>query len=548
MRIGLNIFRRNVYSSKVFKVANSEALGASLSPSEEEVRIIDDLPFFRKCSLRPESGGTKSRKAYLDRKLPKVRKLFRNEQNPAFLSYDLPKELPNPYLDAQARAKINPVNGTTEYAGTARLSVTKLLTKRWCELREAYDIYSQVPIYEHGQVSVGRREHQRLEDEAHVTPSNAEILKEELTAEIPQDAVHTLAENWFQTIIRLLALFQTGQAREILCHGYLSSKDCALDGNVAEEDAVLVSGIIDHLLLKRRNTAELKPTSLLAGNCSEHDLQRIVHDLNAAVRNSNEELEIIVSDVKTRSSRTIPQQTSVVKASKIQVMYYRYFLEELSKDVAQTYERLLMNARKRGIDLDAPINAAKLVVLMETSPVIARDMQRLQKGFPIGFAPFDDFHESSMTSRCEYDLESFQGVIENADTHERYYEYFTKWKTPLTLRYFAARLAQMYNHVGPLLSKNLMIEYYSGSTNFHSISFEYDPEDIKHHSTQSALFWFGKRKIEPIKPTVRNMLTYCKYCDYEQICLWRKQGSDMCKGLGKELQALHPNESVVQTN
>ncbi|CEP61935.1 Exo5p LALA0_S04e03994g [Lachancea lanzarotensis] len=546
--IGLHVIRRSIHSPKVSKLADSVTLSGNLIPSEEELQILDDLPFFRHCSSKPDSSVSKSRKAYLDRKLPKVRKLFKDEENSAFLSYHLPEKLKNPYLDAQARAKIDPVSGKLEFAGTPRLSVTKLLTKRWCELRETYDIYSQIPIYEHGQVAVGRREHQRLEDEAHVIPSSVELLKEELGTEVPQDATHTLAESWFQTMIRLLALFQTGQAREILCHGYLSSRDCQLDGDVTEEDAVLVSGIIDHLVLKRRNAKDPTPTPLLSDDVSGKDIKTILQSLNGTIQRSGNDLEVIVSDVKTRSTKTIPQQSSVVNASKIQVMYYRYFLEGLSTEASRTYERLLMNARKRGIDVDAPINPAKLVVLMETSSVIAHDMKRLQNGSPIGFAPFDEFYGDIKSPKYEYNLESFRSVIKKADTHERYSDLFVKWATPLTLRYFAARLAQMYTNVGPFLSKNLMIEYYSGNANFHRMAFEYKLEDIKHHSTQSALFWFGKRNIEPIKPTVRNMLTYCNYCDYEQICLWRKQGTDLCKGLGQELETLHMNEDVIQVN
>ncbi|SCV03174.1 LAME_0H08306g1_1 [Lachancea meyersii CBS 8951] len=548
MRVNFLItFRRGVHlpSSRLAGPAISNKCSAL---TDEELKIIDDLPLFRQIPIKPSSHVTKARRAYLDRKLPRVRKLFRSEQEPAFLSYHLPGSLPNPYWDAHARAKKDPVTGEIEYSGNARLSVTKLLTKRWCELRDTYDIYSQIPIFEHGQVSVGRREHQRLEDETHATLENAETLRAELGDEIPDDPFHTLAENWYQTTIRLLALFQTGQAREVLCHGYLSSKDCQiLQGDVTDEGDVLVSGIIDHLVLKKKISRGLKPTPLmlnLTDGYSSYDMKAVLQGLSASIQEAGKNLEIVVSDVKTRPMKTIPQQQSVVYASKIQVMYYRFFLENLSLDSSRTYQKLLINAQRRGFDLDAPINPAKLLFFIETNPVITQDLRRLRDGTPIGFAPYDTYNEAHDAPKQEYNWE----IIKNAQLQQQYAEFFCNWTTPVTLRYFATRLAQMYTTLGPLLSKNLMIEYYSGNTNFHNISFEYDSDELEQHGTQSALFWFGKRNIEPIKPTVRSILTYCKHCDYESVCLWKKQGTEMCKGLGGELKRLHQEANVVKTD
>ncbi|SCU95134.1 LANO_0E09406g1_1 [Lachancea nothofagi CBS 11611] len=552
MRFGpLATARRFIQIPRISRLTGLNIPDERLAPTKEELDIIDQLPFFQKEFKPTNRSITKAKRAYLDKKLPIVRQLFPNPQDEDYLSYKIPENLPNPFLDAYARATTNPVTGTVEYDGTPRLSVTKLLTKRWCELRETYDIYSQVPIFEHGRISRGRREHQKLEDDVHLPLQSVEEFKAEFEIDIPDDAFHTLVEDWFQTMTRLLTLFQKGQAREILCHGYLSSKACRLlDGSVKDEEDVLISGIIDHLILKKRDAATLSPTPLKLNlsSAASYDLRQILEVLPQLVQDASQELEVIVSDVKTRSTKTIPQQQTVISASKTQVMYYRYFLENLSSNADRTYQKLLINAGRRGFDVDAPINPAKVIYLMEVDSVIEQDMLRLQSGVPIGFAPFDSYIESCDT-QMQYTLEDFDDLIQDLRTRQKYGHLFTKWTTPVTLRYFAARLAQMYTNLSPLLSTNLMVEYYSGDVNFHNILFKYDPKELERESVDSAMFWFGKRNIEPIKPTLRNFLTYCKYCDYESVCLWKKEGKDACRSLGDDLtdldQKVEGNDSTT---
>ncbi|CUS24441.1 LAQU0S16e01772g1_1 [Lachancea quebecensis] len=536
----LSLLTRNVHLPNKITY-NPVKSNGSLTPTDEELEIINALPPFQQGSQLLNQSVTKAKRSYLETKLPKVQKLFKSSSDPAYLAYDFPPGLSNPYVDAHARPVIDPVTGDTKYRGTPRLSVTKLLTKRWCELRETYDIYSRIPIFEHNQVKQGRREHQRLEEEVHAPLVNIEEFEANFEVDIPDDPFHSLVEDWYLSIVRLVTLFQKGHAREILCHGYLGSQTGNfVRGTARDDDDVLVSGIIDHLILKQRNVEKPIPSSLnqTLSESIDVDLAQLLNSLPYLVERARKDFEIVVSDVKTRSTKTIPRQQTVVEASKMQVMYYRFLLEDLGKDAATTYQNLLINAQRRGFNVDQPINPAKIINLLEIDPMIRSDMERLQKGEPLGFKPFDN-EAQLYTSHPTYNLEELDEKITDLRTRQKYEALFTKWSTPVTLRYFAARLALMYANLGPLLSQNLMIEYYCDNFNFHNVLFTFDAKELERQSYDSARFWFGKRAIEPIKPNMKNLQTYCKYCDYESVCLWRKEGRQTCKSLGQELVRLH---------
>lgn len=500
--------------------------------SSKELDAISNLPILKEAQVETHKRGiTKKRQAYLDQKIPKVRLQFGGDlRYPDFISHILPKHVASPF-EAAENADENVVS---------RLSVTKLLTKSWCELRHAYDVYAEVPIFEGRPVVEGKEEHQRLEDTTHPLAEEQQAFEKDFEVEIPQDQFHTMAETWFETLVKMVNIFTDGEAREVLCHGYLNSQSCRLvEGSIAGNEDILVSGVIDHLLLNSKTCgtfSRLVPVRLentvVSKNCE--DLALLLDQLENAKVSLKNQFEIIVSDVKTRFMRKIPNQTSVLKATKLQVMYYRYFLEELGRDPSITYSKLLTNAERRGFDINRFVDPSKVLSMMATDDLIRLDMCRLKNGEPIGFKPFDNSDLGAAGSGI-YDMSEYHNMITDARVIERYGDFFETWAKPVTLKYFAARLAQMYHHLAPLLSDRLMVEYYYNGDNFHNILFDYDPETLKSNCFDSAQFWFGKREIEPIKPNLKNFLTYCKYCDYESVCSWKKGGNDMCRQLGADL-------------
>lgn len=501
--------------------------------TDKEVKTIDRLPFFSQERLEQrKKRPTTKRQAYLDEKLPAVRLLFgENPDYPGFINHSLPSMMPIPFEATQ---------GTDEEIISNRLSVTKLLTKSWCELRHAYDIYSKVPKFEGRPILKGKKEHQRLEDQTHSLAEEQKAFEEDFEVIIPDDDFHKLAESWFASLVKMVNVFTDGEAREVLCHGYLNKKNCRLvEGPIDGEEDILISGIVDHLILKLRNvpvSSNVLPlrleNTIVNKNCD--DIALVFEQLQRATPNLRNQFEIIISDVKTRFMRKIPNQQSVLKATKLQVMYYRYFMGLLGQNPKDTYKKLLTNAERRGLDINRFIDPAKVLSMMAADDLIRMDMYRLKNGDSIGFEPFDQ-SELNISESAVYDMSDYHDMITDARVIEKYSDFFEPWAKPVTLRYFAARLAQMYHHLAPLLSNKLMVEYYYNGDNFHNIIFEFDPEMLKASSLDSSRFWFGKRDIEPISPNLKNFLTFCKYCDYESVCSWKRRGADMCRELGSDL-------------
>ncbi|GAV50154.1 hypothetical protein ZYGR_0U00100 [Zygosaccharomyces rouxii] len=506
-----------------------------LGLTEHELETIEKLPFFDQDRVNTRKRyPTTKRQAYLNEKLPAVKLLFGEDpQYPGFISHSLPSMMPIPFEATQ---------GTDEETIANRLSVTKLLTKSWCELRHAYDVYAKIPMFEGKPIIKGKEEHQRLEDETHSLAEEQRAFEKDFEVVIPDDDFHKLAESWFASLVKMVNLFTDGEAREVLCHGYLNKKKARLvEGPIIgdDDDDVLVSGIIDHLILKLRdvpvsnNVLPLRlENAIVSKNCE--DIAVVFDQLERAGPNLQNKFEIMVSDVKTRFMRKIPSQPSVLKASKLQVMYYRYFMEVLGQNPQETYNKLLINAQRRGFDVNRFIDPAKVLSMMATDDMIRMDMYRLKNGDAIGFEPFDD-SELNVSESATYDMSDYHDIITDARVIQKYSDFFEPWAKPVTLKYFAARLAQMYHHLRPLLSNKLMIEYYYNGDNFHNIIFEFDPKLLRESSSDSAKFWFGQRDIEPISRNLKNFLTFCKYCDYESVCSWKRGGNDMCKELGTDL-------------
>ncbi|CCK68065.1 Exo5p KNAG_0A03850 [Huiozyma naganishii CBS 8797] len=542
--------RRNLHCNKrVNEMTSLEHPKANQDLTDltlDEQKTIKELSFFKDKQLQQVVLSTKklnSKDNYILGKIGVVREIFgESTTHPGYLSYKLPDTKPNPYRDGLSKCTFSERQN--------RLSVTSLLTKSWCELRTAYDIYSQKPRFATSRIISGAKQHSTLESTIYKIDDDWLEFNQRLN--VP---TFKLLEGWSDTLHRLMTLFINGEAREVLCHGYMDSSDdngTFLSGEKIEywqrmfdsgrtespdtdpaSKFVLVSGIIDHLVLRSKRSENLIVNQkYLEGTA---DVMKVIEGLQAKVSTpqAQNDWEIVVGDVKTRNVYQVPTQSSVVKASKLQVMYYRFFLDILGQAADTTYYSLLINAQKRGLDVDAPINPLNALSLMVRHPFLIPDMNRLKHGVSINFEPFDICNEAD--NKVFYDLTPYKELL-TSDNSEHLREFCKKWEKPLTLRYFAARLSQFYNLMGGLLSDKLMIEYYCFGKNFHNIDFTYSHDNLCQHHASSSKFWFGKRPIEPIKPNLKNLVTYCKYCDYSSVCLWKREAEEACGQLGKDLQ------------
>ncbi|CAH02352.1 Exo5p [Kluyveromyces lactis] len=526
----------------------------SIKFNKDDLKAIDSalkLVTVKQTTSSSKLSRTRAKQEYIDRKLEVIRNIFPGEPDSEYVSMEPPNDLKNPYFDVYSKTVLDE-DGNIKFAGTERLSVTKLLTKRWCELNQMYDIYSRLPIFEHRQLKVGKVEHEKLEKAIHGVAPAVEDFMETYEWELAEDDTHQLADNWFQCIHRLLTLFSSGEAREILCHGYIDSRSCQLiEGQVKDDRDILISGIIDHVVLFHVNNNKPKSLEPALREKNGFDLLKIISFLGDTIPQA-EDLKIAVGDVKTRPRAIVPNHASVVRASKLQVMYYRFFLENLGKDPEIAYQKLILNATRRDINIDTPINISNLIYFMEIDPAIRPDLERIMLGEPIGFEPFDRYYQSELENgdedniampseigeANEYNLSQYADLTMEESTLEKYGTFYQKWANPPTLRYFAARLAQLYGTLLPLLSNDLMIEYYTGDYKFYTDKFQYDSALLKQECHSSSQFWFGKRSVEPIVPTKKNLVTFCKYCDFHDVCGWRANGNKMFKQLGPTLEEI----------
>jgi exonuclease V len=520
-----------------------------------------------------------------------------------YSNWHLNESYPLPLLSPISRTPFqfhSTFNVDQSYITSPRLSVTKLLTGRWCELREYYTIYSESEAINTAAMTSGVSFHLGLELQLHVPTDTTELITtlEHITSGrieeirscvdlISDPELHgvetarldkfedgcfgsikesNLAMDWTDLILsRIFSLFTTSEAREVLIHGYVDIQNGSFNATTDKFDFnikpskivpstnVLVSGVIDYLKLVNPTC----PTDLsLFQDINDFieyefrttingsriiDLSKFLQDVPYLLKDSG--FEIVTTDVKTRSFNRIPAQSSVLKAAKFQTFYYRKFLELLSQkeqSVDFAYSCLLENASNRGIDVDKPINYTTIVNLLRKFPnLLYRDFIKLANGEPIGFAPYDTFVEQSnfddyriQEFLVNYESDDSLSSLDNKPTQKIVHQLnsidsfdygklltsdlLKPWKTPPTLRYFAARGAQFYQLCAGIVGDETTVEYHNSKTGrcFHINTYKYSEDELDAQLNQACTFWNGSRDPEYVSD-----LNKCKYCAFNSKCL-----------------------------
>lgn len=475
-------------------------------------------------------------------------------------------------------------NENQSYISVPRLSVTKLLTDQWCELREYYNIYAGSPAVKSKQMSMGTNLHAGLEEDQYrfvdftsfvlfvgkIFLEKLLALREDLDikAEIlagESDALTTyslyeslllgntkeseMANEWLDKIVfRLYTLLLTSEAREVLVHGYLDMQkhtfiNIANENSNVAENLILVSGVVDYLKIFNRTDprdysffddvrSNLEVKYPEVDGTQFIDLTNFLEDLKLLICEHADQFTLKVADIKTRSWNRIPSQASVLRSSKLQVTYYRHLLGLLSGETTDgfnAYQMLIENAKRRGIDVDKPINLKfALLFLRRNYDLLYCDFKKLANGDPIGFDPYDDFMSENYNSQdLWYDFSLITDELTNVNELSKIdpdnFDYLKilspelskSWKYPLTLRYFAARASQLYQSCAPFLGDNLSIEYHNALTHkcFSKIDFKYDKESLDSSINNAVSFWNGSRN-----PSVVEDISKCKYCNFSSVC------------------------------
>ncbi|OBA23598.1 hypothetical protein METBIDRAFT_76582 [Metschnikowia bicuspidata var. bicuspidata NRRL YB-4993] len=406
------------------------------------------------------------------------------------------KNLPSPF-DYHSK-----INGDKSYVHQPRLSVSKLLTDAWCELRSFYEIYAGLPRTSPlPTMKTGTEYHARLELKAHpkrevvTLKTQIILLLSKLSPEVRNEHVRTrhgssFAQNWMeQTVYRSICASHTKVVRELFIHGFLDLKlGNLVTSQTKLRDGVLVNGIADIVRIDAFNAVEYINDAGLSSPLHESLVESLpdgstefsltpVLDLSVEIPKAKKFMTNLardnflhMRDVKTRKLNTVPNQVLAVNAAKLQCMYYAIFLHNLSRSAEFAYASCLENLKTRRIDPDEPISIALATeFLVVNFRVVALDCVRLAKGQHIGFQKFDeyahrllDYSLSHFVTEDEFRLLMKIHYGEELDISDfDLTPLFTNWKIPLTLRYVSARTGQAFNIYEAFEPSSVCVEYHN---------------------------------------------------------------------------------------
>ncbi|EGW34311.1 uncharacterized protein SPAPADRAFT_65461 [Spathaspora passalidarum NRRL Y-27907] len=470
-------------------------------------------------------------------------------------------------------------NSSKSYVNNPRLGVTRMLNSSWCELRQYYQIYAGSPTVEPTEaMQMGSEVHLNLEREIHpeVDVTTVEMLLKEnfkkirdrgiLTNEQSKMLNHLIftsegrkqVTDWADAIIgRLFTLLTTGEAREIMVHGYINFDQRVFVHDIEElprgqeNKKVLISGIVDHFILENKDLGKytyFKEHESLFDDFDEYlsfempefkneehkvDLNKFFESAREIVHKHKDKYNLILTDVKTRKSDFAPKQQSVLASAKLQTFYYRHMFELLSGNPEFGYYSLLANAQKKGFNIDEPLSIiAVFTILRSNYKLFFTDFMKLANGEPIGFAPYDSDVNSEpyefgkvfqMSDEFSWDTpkhDKFLQRMGELDTDVDYQEILVPllrtWKTAPTLRYLAARASQFYNLFHGIAIPKTKIEYTSTQTGkvFETRTYSYNYDELESSIEEGCSFWDGSRDPEP---TID--LSRCTYCQFKSKCV-----------------------------
>ncbi|ODV61593.1 Exo5p ASCRUDRAFT_75585 [Ascoidea rubescens DSM 1968] len=449
-----------------------------------------------------------------------------------------------------------------------RLSVTKILTNTFCEFKYIYEIYNKNAPEKSKAMFQGQKIHSILENS--IYPDKAELLNNfveryTIGSQLPlRKNVDIMGYQLFSNTIKFKDLFFIGESRENQIHGFINTNTLKIVGSHKpesrndsenENNDLLISGIIDHLILTKTNHKEIAKrmdfetnTKYLQGFNESLDLNKYSNDLNDFIEKFSEDsvqdaflkenFRIIVSDVKTRGIKRKPDHQNVIDGSKLQIQIYRSFLEILSDDVENSYWSIIKSLQKRNLDVDEPLSKEYMFIYLKEFPEYFSDMVRLSKGKKIGFEDFGGNitlnqkkpeikieTDTKETLRQENSSSTIFPIFKGED--EKMNDLLIDWKSPLTLRYLAYRLSQVLGIFKKFLSDELKIEYYSNKEfgqSFLHVNFNKLPKDELDKVIESNMeLILGKRNpdLNWIGKDMRKVEKYCKYCNFREKCGWR---------------------------
>lgn len=305
-----------------------------------------------------------------------------------------------------------------------------------------------------------------------------------------------------------------------------------------------------------------------AGTKPMIDLTRFIPEAQKILseyKESDNGLSLVISDVKTRSENTLPHFQSVIKGAKCQTYLYQKFFKVLTMDAEFTYHGLLENATRKKVDIDKPLSPIMVLQMLRLNPnLFYHDFIKLSRGKPIGFKPYDDEittnkvnkgiaalgiegfprDDKAMAPQQHYDEYRFDLLFQNANEfsftspstqsyldelekieskssnpfpYKHYMEPLLRtWQTPLTLRYLAARSAQLFNLFNNFVAESTTVEYHNALTQqvFEICQYFIQKQDLQLTIDVACDFWLGR-----VVPQFADSKLKCKSCEFKLKCI-----------------------------
>lgn len=349
------------------------------------------------------------------------------------------------------------------------------------------------------------------------------------------------------------------------------------DGVETLDNSVLVSAIVDlfkfgnhkdptdlTFVTEMQNMMDFEFGKDQAGLKPVIDLTKFIPETQKILTEYNRDgnLSLIISDVKTRSEDSLPPQKSVLNGARNQTFLYRKLFNGLTKNPQFTYRGLLENGVKRKLDIDKPLSPIMVLQMLRLNPhLFYNDFVKLSNGEPIGFEPFDEdvklnkLNKSISVLKIErytmdksvpphHDDFRFDLLFQNADEfsftspsnklylgeleqmesqsnqpfpYSHYMEPLLKtWQTPPTLRYLAARSAQLFHLFNNFTNDATTVEYHNAKTHeiFEICQYQYKEQEIQLELNLAFGFWFGK-----MLPKFADSKTKCRFCEFRLKCI-----------------------------
>lgn len=432
-----------------------------------------------------------------------------------------------------------------------RLSVTLLLVDRWCELRTYYGIYARYKPKSSSAMKRGTKVHEDLEILTHPNVDIDIILEQYKDISEEDEYAVEISKN----ISRLAYLFTAGSAREIKVHSLVNIKSkkfidnsneiCNLNNSgILDSDNIVVSGVIDGLCFENQ-------TKFFEENDNFNmSLNQQVTDFDSLLKfvEMNKESiykgNLVISDVKVRFNNVLPSQESVIQSAIKQVSIYQRILECLTVSQNVTLAIISNAAKRYNLDLDKEIHPiVALRIMLENNYFIDDFKNWMNNEFPhdgevgpikqqeksYNFDNVIEFVKQKNENNSELERQSNKSSFES---FERILKAFQRkdpmtkldFQKPITLRYFLFRYSTFLLALKDTFSNKALVEYYSSGRNekFAEVMEEYNKASIDSIIKDYMEFWLGERSPRPFEPTFKNFNLKCGYCEFRNVCDYRK--------------------------